>query len=128
MSKLLIGIDQSTSATKVVVMNEAGELIHKLKKEHKQYYPQPGWVEHDLDEIYTNTTALLEETFSIYHEAKWHCLSITNQRETIAFWDRETGRPLCKALVWQCRRGASICEDLRKEGYKELVYKKQDCS
>ena len=123
-NKVMLGIDQSTSGTKVVLVDKHGEIILKKVKEHKQYYPKVGWVEHDPMEIYENTVALLKE---VINESTGHeiiGLSITNQRETILFWDKITGKPLCKALVWQCRRGVSICEDLSDQGYEKMVEEK----
>ncbi len=124
MSKVLLGIDQSTSGTKVVVMDSLGHLIHKVAKPHKQYYPQPGWVEHDMEEVYENVVALLKEVIDLFKGEDILGLSITNQRETVVFWDKETGKPIGHALVWQCRRGAGICDQLTEKGYAQTIYSK----
>jgi glycerol kinase len=104
----VIAIDQSTSATKALVYDSSGRLIEKSSLEHRQIYPQPGWVEHDANEIWQNTLAVLGQL----QTSEPACLSITNQRETIVIFDRETGEPLVHALVWQDRRGEPICREL----------------
>jgi len=117
----ILALDQSTSATKAMVFDSQGQLIDKVAIDHKQYYPQPGWVEHDADEIYQNTISVLKSMLkknrSIANDLL--CLSITNQRETIVVFDRQTGQPLHQAIVWLCRRGTPICEELIKANYSE---------
>ena len=119
----ILALDQSTSATKAMVFDSQGQLIDKVAIDHKQYYPQPGWVEHDADEIYQNTISvlksLLKKNRSIANDLL--CLSITNQRETIVVFDRQTGQPLHQAIVWLCRRGTPICEELIKANYSEKI-------
>jgi glycerol kinase len=113
MSRIL-AIDQSTSATKALLYDTAGNLLDKTSLEHRQIYPQPGWVEHDLEEIWRNTLAVLRQLID-KNRARLddiRCLSITNQRETIVVFDRATGKPLHNAIVWQCRRGDPICREL----------------
>ena len=105
----ILAIDQSTSATKALLFSSEGDVLDQLALEHQQHYPQPGWVEHDADEIYQNT---LEAARSLLARNRFtgrelSCLSITNQRETIVVFDRATVRPLYPAIVWQCRRGAA---------------------
>lgn len=122
----ILTIDQSTSATKALLFNADGTLVDKITRDHKQYYPRPGWVEHDADEIYANTLdvlrALLERHPAVRGDAL--CLSITNQRETIVVFDRATGKPLYHALVWQCRRGDPICAALVAQGHAPTVQQK----
>jgi glycerol kinase len=123
---LILAIDQSTSATKAMLFQPDGELLDQYSLAHKQIYPKPGWVEHDADEIYSNVIQgvgnLLDRNPTVLNELL--CLSITNQRETIVVFDRETGRPLYNALVWQCRRGSEICAVLEAEGKNDIVQKK----
>ncbi len=110
----ILSIDQSTSATKALLFDTAGALIDKSSIDHKQIYPQPGWVEHDAEEIWRNTLGAIK-TLLAHHPQKARellCLSITNQRETIVIFDRVTGAPLHNAIVWQCSRGAPICAEL----------------
>jgi glycerol kinase len=111
MSRIL-AIDQSTSATKAMVFDESGKLLDRASLEHRQIYPQPGWVEHDAEEIWQNTLRAL----SAIDCRDVLCLSVTNQRETIVVFDRATGKPLHNAIVWQDRRGNPICAELAAHG------------
>jgi glycerol kinase len=124
--KYLVAIDQSTSATKAMLFDRNGVSVDKVSLLHEQIYPRPGWVEHDAEEIYQNTVqsvrTLLEQNTGV--EKELLCLSITNQRETIVVFDRQTGKPLHNAIVWQCRRGSEICAALDKAGRNEIVRKK----
>ena len=118
----IISIDQSTSATKAVVFDEQCNLICRKNVAHKQYYPKPGWVEHDAEEIYRNTVEAVKEAVeSTRHEGDKFSLSITNQRETVVVWDRNTGKPIYNAVVWQCQRGEDICNDLKQRGYTDFI-------
>ncbi|MCF0209285.1 MAG: glycerol kinase, partial [Bacteroidaceae bacterium] len=100
--KKIIAIDQSTSATKAMLFNDRCEMLRRVNRDHKQYYPQPGWVEHDAEEIYSNTIdalcELLKDEDFMQHD---YCLAITNQRETVVVWDKHSGRPIQNAVVWQ---------------------------
>jgi glycerol kinase len=124
--KFILAIDQSTSATKAMLFDQSGRLADKASIPHEQIYPRPGWVEHDAEEIYVNTLqsvrTLLEQNSSAAKELL--CLSITNQRETIVVFDRQTGKPLYNAIVWQCRRGSKICAALVEAGKNEIVQQK----
>ncbi len=110
-AQCVLALDQSTSATKAVLFDAHGGAIDRAAREHRQHYPQPGWVEHDAEEIWQNALAVVRELLE-RHRARWHdivCLSLTNQRETIVVFDRATGAPLHPAIVWQCRRGDELC-------------------
>jgi glycerol kinase len=119
----ILAIDQSTSATKAVLFDGEGKVHDRAIREHRQIYPRPGWVEHDAEEIWRNTIAVLEEVAerSGSRVSSLACLSIANQRETFVVFDRATGKPLHNAIVWQCRRGDGVCEQLRSQGHEELV-------
>lgn len=119
----ILALDQSTSATKAILFDTAGRTLDKASLDHAQHYPQPGWVEHDAEEIWTNTLAVLREVLSRHADKTQSllCLSITNQRETIVVFDRATGRPLHRAIVWQCRRGDPICAELTEAGHNDRV-------
>ncbi|WP_066056671.1 glycerol kinase GlpK [Robertmurraya korlensis] len=119
----ILAIDQSTSGTKVLLVNERGQIIHKCSKSHKQYYPQTGWVEHDPIEIYENVKKLIIELVqtSSISQVELAVLAITNQRETVVVWDKETGVPVYNAIVWQCRRTSDICKELKEQGYEEMI-------
>lgn len=119
----VIAIDQSTSATKALLFNEEGKLLGRASKEHQQYYPKSGWVEHDAEEIYRNTVAVIGELVG-NAKADEYSLAITNQRETVVVWDKRTGKPVTNAVVWQCMRGAEICESLKINGYSQMVQDK----
>ncbi len=125
MSRIL-AIDQSTSATKALLYDQSATLLDKVSIEHRQIYPQPGFVEHDAEEIWRNTLSAVAELFRRQPKSanELICLSITNQRETFVLFDRATGRPLHPAVVWQCRRGESICDELRKANLDPIVARK----
>ncbi len=121
--KYILAVDQSTSATKAILFDVAGGVADKASVNHQQHYPRPGWVEHDAEELFANTLAVIREVMG--RNAKLAgdvlALSITNQRETFVVFDRKTGRPLHNAVVWQCRRGDEICAKLRDAGHDETI-------
>lgn len=123
---MLLALDQSTSATKAVLFDTTGRIVDKVSRDHRQIYPQPGWVEHDPEEIWQNVLAVIRDLASRHADALTSaaCLSITNQRETILIFERATGRPLHNALVWQDRRGDPICRQLSDAGHDDLVCNK----
>lgn len=121
---LFLAIDQSTSASKALLFDPDGRLLDQEALSHRQIYPQAGWVEHDAEEIYANTIKAVSVLLH-RHPEKWNSLlslSITNQRETFVLFDRETGQPLCNAIVWQCRRGDELCKQLIEAGNDEFVH------
>ncbi|MBN1414264.1 MAG: glycerol kinase GlpK [Bacteroidales bacterium] len=124
--KYTLAIDQSTSATKAILFDENANLCTRVSVDHNQYYPQPGWVEHDPGEILCNTYKAIEELMQKSNIAKPDIasVSITNQRETVVIWDKRTGKPVYNAIVWQCNRGSKICDDLIAQGYEPQVQKK----
>ncbi|WNS45255.1 glycerol kinase [Paenibacillus sp. MMS20-IR301] len=119
----ILAIDQSTSGTKALLVNHQGEIIARAGKEHRQYYPQPGWVEHDPLEIYGNVkeTARLVLAQAGVAPSALAALTITNQRETALMWDKVTGLPVHHAVVWQCQRTAETCARLKQEGHESAV-------
>ncbi len=122
----LLAIDQSTSATKAVLFDARGKILDKASRAHRQIYPQPGWVEHDAEEIWKNVLAVIREIAKRNPKkiSKLAGLSIANQRETVVVFDRVTGKPLHNAIVWQCRRGAEICRKLHAQGHENFVRQK----
>lgn len=122
----ILAIDQSTSATKAVLFDDAGRIVDRASREHRQIYPQAGWVEHDAEEIWQNVLAVTGEIAGRGASAVRDAiaLAITNQRETVVVFDRQTGRPLLNAIVWQCRRGDAICGELSAAGHDETVRSK----
>lgn len=122
----ILAIDQSTSATKAVLFDKAGKVLDKASREHRQIYPQPGWVEHDPEEIWQNVLVVIRKITRRNAKKLQQLagLSITNQRETILIFDRKTGKPLHNAMVWQDRRGDEICKKLQSQGHEKLVHQK----
>lgn len=120
---LILALDQSTSATKAILFDANGHRVDKTSRDHQQIYPQPGWVEHDAEEIWRNTLVALKSLLETNRERVKDiaCLSITNQRETFVVFDRATGKPLHNAIVWQCRRGAPFCEELVHAGHEKSI-------
>ena len=123
---MIIAIDQSTSATKAILFSELLEVVCRVNIAHKQYYPQAGWVEHDAEEIFANTVEgirlLLAECG--VDPAEISSIALTNQRETAVVWDRNTGRPVANAVVWQDLRGTAYCNELKSQGYTPRVREK----
>lgn len=122
----IIAIDQSTSSTKALLFDEQCKVLARTNVDHKQYYPQMGWVEHDAEEIYNNlimAIKLLKEKVTVKSE-KDFSLCLTNQRETAVVWNKTTGKPIANAVVWQDTRGAELCRQLRAEGKSEMVMAK----
>ena len=124
--KYTLAIDQSTSATKAMLFNENAGLVARVSIDHKQYYPQPGWVEHNPVEILENTYKAVEQVISTTNINREDITSvaITNQRETVVVWDKRTGKPVYNAVVWQCNRGTQICENLIARGHEPVVTSK----
>ena len=123
-SQLFLAIDQSTSATKAILFTLEGKIVNQKSISHRQIYPRSGWVEHDAEEIYQNIQSVIGDLLDCNSDCidKLLALSITNQRETFVIFDRDTGKPLCNAIVWQCRRGDDICKQLVKSGKEETVH------
>ena len=121
--KYIISIDQSTSATKALLFDEQCKLLTRSSVAHQQYYPKAGWVEHDAEEIYGNTIKAIDQLLEGRDlDPDKYTLAITNQRETIVAWDKQTGKPVYYALVWQDTRGAELCRSWRKvESMEQLV-------
>jgi glycerol kinase len=122
----ILAVDQSTSGTKVLVVDRKGDILARCAKEHKQYYPSPGWVEHDPIEIYENVKGLLKSVVDrdeIFRQ-NIKALAITNQRETALVWDKNTGIPVYNAIVWQCRRTSEICDEIKNNGFESIIKEK----
>jgi glycerol kinase len=120
---VILAIDQGTTGTTCLVFDEAGAVAGRAYSEFEQFFPQPGWVEHDAGEIWEVTRRVGAEAIADagIEGAELEAIGITNQRETIVAWDPETGEPLHRALVWQDRRTAGRCEELREAGHEPLV-------
>ncbi|MET3848135.1 glycerol kinase [Paenibacillus sp. OAE614] len=121
--RYILAIDQSTSGTKALLVDRQGNTVARSSKEHKQYYPQPGWVEHDPLEIYGNVIAAALSCMEAagVEPAELAVLTLTNQRETALIWDKTTGLPVYPAIVWQCQRTADVCMQLHEGGNEQIV-------
>jgi glycerol kinase len=120
---MILAIDQGTTGTTCLVFDHGGELIGRAYREFEQHFPRPGWVEHDADEIWTVTQAVTGEALDDagLEPGELEAVGITHQRETVCVWDPSDGRPLHRAIVWQDRRGAARCAELREAGHEPLV-------
>jgi len=122
----LLALDQGTTSSRAIVFSDGGEIVSLAQREFKQHFPQPGWVEHDPEEIWTSQIEVAEEALKTagLRPADMAALGITNQRETIILWDRETGEPIHRAIVWQDRRTSDVCDRLRSDGREAMVREK----
>ena len=119
---LILVLDEGTTSTRAMLFTPAGEPRGMAQRELTQHYPRPGWVEHDAGEIWDRTLACAREMVEQAGGAeRIACIGVTNQRETVVAWDRTTGEPLARAIVWQDRRTAPFCEELREAGHEEAV-------
>jgi glycerol kinase len=114
--RYIIALDQGTTSSRCVIFDNLGEVVQIVQKEFKQIFPQPGWVEHDPMDIYASQYAVMTEAIAKSGIRPYHikAIGITNQRETTIVWDRNTGKPVYNAIVWQCRRTAPIVEEMKK--------------
>jgi len=124
--KYVLAIDQGTTGTRAMIFDYKGQEVSKAYLTHRQIYPHAGWVEHNPLEIWDNTQYVVREAVkrANIEASEIVSIGITNQRETVVAWDSNTGQPLYNALVWQCRRTADICDQLKKEGYEETFKEK----
>lgn len=123
MEKYVLSFDAGTTSSRAIIFNKKGEIINVAQKEFKQIYPKAGWVEHDPMEIWASQSGVAREVLemSAIRPEQIAAIGITNQRETTIVWDKNTGRPVYNAIVWQCRRTASYCEKLKEEGWTEKI-------
>ncbi len=120
----ILTIDQGTTGTTALLMDCDLNRVSEANVEFEQYFPKPGWVEHDLDDIWTTVEQTIREVTRHIDPRKIVSIGITNQRETICFWDRQSGLPLARAIVWQDRRSAAICEKLKSRGLENFFQEK----
>ncbi|EGQ3939208.1 TPA: glycerol kinase GlpK [Staphylococcus pseudintermedius] len=121
MGNYILSIDQGTTSSRAILFNEEGEIVGVAQREFKQHFPKSGWVEHDANEIWSSVlsvmASVLTENNVSANEVKG--IGITNQRETTVVWDKETGRPIYNAIVWQSRQTQSICDALKQQGHEQ---------
>lgn len=122
MKKFIMALDAGTTSTRAILFDRESNIIATAQKEFTQYYPNSGWVEHDAMEILAATVEVSREVLERagLDASAVHAIGITNQRETTVVWDKNTGKPVCNAIVWQCRRTSDICEELKKKGFSEF--------
>ncbi|MEO0963738.1 MAG: glycerol kinase GlpK [Planctomycetota bacterium] len=122
----VLALDQGTTSSRAIVFDPAGRVVASAQKEFRQHFPQPGWVEHDADEIWSTQAGVMTEALGRAHlrPADVAAVGITNQRETTVVWDRATGEPVCNAIVWQDRRTAPMCDRLCADGLEETIQRK----
>ena len=126
MQKYIMALDAGTTSNRCILFNEKGEICSVAQREFPQIFPQPGWVEHNAMQIWsTQLSVAVEAMQGIGASAdQIAAIGITDQRETTIVWDKNTGEPVCNAIVWQCRRTAAYCEQLVKEGYVDMIREK----
>jgi len=126
MGKYIMAIDQGTTSTRAIIFNEKSEVVSEANKEIEQIYPKPGWVEHDPNEIWLSTLSVIAKALvdRDIKASEISAIGITNQRETTIVWDKETGKPVHNALVWQSRQSQTICDSLKTDGYEPLFKSK----
>jgi len=123
MEEYILALDQGTTSCRAVLIDRKGRIISTAQKEFTQHFPQPGWVEHDAEEIWAVQSGMASEALARkgLRASQVKAIGITNQRETVVVWDRETGKPVHPAIVWQDKRTADYCEELKQLGYQDLV-------
>ena len=126
MKKYIMALDSGTTSNRCILFDNEGVMRSVAQKEFTQYFPQPGWVEHDANEIWQSQLSVAREAMrnigATYDEIA--AIGITNQRETTVVWDRATGQPICNAIVWQCRRTSDYTDELREKGLTDIFRQK----
>ncbi len=123
MPKYIMALDAGTTSNRCILFNQRGEICAMAQKEFTQFFPKPGWVEHNAQEIWSTMLGTAVEAMSQVDARAGDiaAIGITNQRETVVVWDRRTGEPVCPAIVWQCRRTAEYCDELKARGLTEMI-------
>ena len=123
MEQYILSLDQGTTSSRAILFNRAGDIVHMSQREFTQYFPKPGWVEHNASEIWGSVLAVIASALaeSGITPAQIAGIGITNQRETTVVWDKQTGMPIYHAIVWQSRQTQDICQQLKDQGYEKVV-------
>ncbi|MFZ3577049.1 glycerol kinase GlpK [Virgibacillus sp. DJP39] len=126
MEKFILSLDQGTTSSRAILFNHEGGIVGTAQREFEQFFPKPGWVEHDANEIWTSVLAVMAEVLrkTDVEPEQIAGIGITNQRETAVVWDKNTGKPVYKAIVWQSRQTDGICKELREQGHSDLFREK----
>jgi glycerol kinase len=124
--KYILALDQGTTSSRAILFNRAGEIVSKAQREFPQLFPKPGWVEHNPEDIWSSQLEVAREAIALAGAAPQEvaAIGITNQRETTLVWDRETGKPIYNAIVWQDRRTAAVCDKLKAQKLEQKIAKK----
>ena len=126
MQKYIMALDAGTTSNRCILFNKKGEMCSVAQREFHQYFPKPGWVEHDADEIWASMLGVAVEAMNMIgaEASDIAAIGITNQRETAIVWDKNTGDPIYHAIVWQCRRTSEYCDSLKEKGLTEKFRQK----
>lgn len=126
LAKYIMALDAGTTSNRCILFDKKGQVCSGAQREFTQYFPRPGWVEHDADEIWASQLGVAVEAMNKIGASAEDiaAIGITNQRETVIVWDRETGEPICHAIVWQCRRTSDYCDSLKAKGLTEKFRRK----
>ena len=126
MKKYILSLDQGTTSSRAIVFDKQGSIVSIAQKEFTQYFPQPGWVEHDPNEIWSTQVGVAAEAITKEGLTSQNIagIGITNQRETLVVWDRKTGKPVYNAIVWQDKRTSDFCDELKAMGKSEMIREK----
>lgn len=122
----MMSLDQGTTGSRCIIFDQRGNIVSKAQREFTQYFPASGWVEHDAMEIWATQLAVAQEALALksIRAEEIAAIGIANQRETTVVWEKATGRPITRAIVWQCRRTAEYCDGLIRDGYEEMIRSK----
>ena len=126
MEKYILALDQGTTSSRAVIFNKKVEKIASAQREFPQYFPHPGWVEHNPEDIFSSQLSVMQEAImkAGLSPEQIEAVGITNQRETVIMWDKNTGKPVYNAIVWQCRRTANLADQLIAEGKSDFIKEK----
>ncbi|MFC1543715.1 FGGY family carbohydrate kinase, partial [Gemmatimonadota bacterium] len=126
MAELILALDQGTTSSRAILFDHDGAVVAVAQQEFAQNYPRPGWVEHDAAEIWSTQSGVMAEVLEQAGRgaSEVAAIGITNQRETTVVWDRATGEPIAPAIVWQDRRTAGFCDELKRQGLSDSVREK----
>lgn len=124
MKRYILSLDCGTTGNRALIFDQNQSIVATSYREFTQIYPKSGWVEHDASEIWSSVQTVLKEVLRKVPASQIHALGITNQRETIVIWDRNSGKPVHNAIVWQCRRTTAICDHLKKQGHEKEIHHK----
>ena len=124
--RYILAIDQGTTSSRAIIFDKQGRIVNTAQREIQQHFPKPGWVEHDANEIWESVLAVVSAALreSGIEPSQIEAIGITNQRETAVVWDRRTGEPIHRAVVWQSRQTQEICDELKRQGHEETFHQR----